>query len=191
MSDAAPTGRHGLAFDAVLDAAKAGGTWAFERLYEDLAAPVAGYLRTQGMAEVAELTNDVFVRVFRGLSGFEGDEQRFRSWVFTIAHNRIIDERRRLSRRPAIDGRASDDLELVAGDVEQDALAALGDERVRELLDELSPDQRDVVLLRIVADLPIEAVAEALGKRPGSVKALQHRALATLRRRMERERISR
>jgi RNA polymerase sigma-70 factor (ECF subfamily) len=191
MSDAAPTGRHGLAFDAVLDAAKAGGTWAFERLYEDLAAPVAGYLRTQGMTEVAELTNDVFVRVFRGLSGFEGDEQRFRSWVFTIAHNRIIDERRRLSRRPAIDGRASDDLELVAGDVEQDALAALGDERVRELLDELSPDQRDVVLLRIVADLPIEAVAEALGKRPGSVTALQHRALATLRRRMERERISR
>jgi RNA polymerase sigma-70 factor (ECF subfamily) len=75
--------------------------------------------------------------------------------------------------------------------VEEDALASLGDERVRELLEGLSPDQRDVVLLRIVADLPIEAVAEALGKRPGSVKALQHRAIAALRRRMESQRISR
>lgn len=190
MTEASPIGR-ALAFEAVLEAATAGGAWAFERLYEDLAAPVAGYLRSQGMVEVAELTNDVFVRVFRGLSGFEGDEQRFRSWVFTIAHNRIIDERRRVSRRPAIDGHASEDLDVVAGDVEEDALASLGDERVRELLEGLSPDQRDVVLLRIVADLPIEAVAEALGKRPGSVKALQHRAIAALRRQMESQRISR
>jgi RNA polymerase sigma-70 factor (ECF subfamily) len=60
-------------------------------------------------------------------------------------------------------------------------LISLGDDRVRELLAALAPDQRDVVLLRIVADLSIEDTAAALGKRPGAVKALQHRAMRSLR----------
>ncbi len=63
----------------------------------------------------------------------------------------------------------------------------LSDQRLRVLLDGLSPDQRDVLLLRIVADLSIEDVAATLGKRRGAVKSLQHRALATLRRQLDRE----
>ncbi len=77
----------------------------------------------------------------------------------------------------------------IVGDVEVDAMDLLSDHQLRALLDELSPDQRDVVLLRIVADLSIEDVATALGKRRGAVKSLQHRALATLRRHLEREQI--
>ena len=61
----------------------------------------------------------------------------------------------------------------------------LAHDEVRELLAVLSPDQRDVVLLRIVADLSVEEVARLLGKREGAVKALQHRALAALRRHLD------
>ena len=71
------------------------------------------------------------------------------------------------------------------------SLAEGGDERVRALLAGLAPDQRDVVLLRIVADLSIEDTAAALGKRPGAVKALQHRAMAALRTRLGEEGVSR
>ena len=70
---------------------------------------------------------------------------------------------------------------------EAQALVTLGDERIRELLAGLAPDQRDVVLLRIVADLSIEDTAAALGKRPGAVKALQHRAMRSLRTRLAGE----
>ena len=56
----------------------------------------------------------------------------------------------------------------------------LAHDEVRDLLAVLSPDQRDVVLLRIVADLSVEDVARLLGKREGAVKALQHRALAVV-----------
>ena len=63
----------------------------------------------------------------------------------------------------------------------------LGSARVHELLAELTPDQRDVMLLRVVADLTVEQVAEVVGKPPGAVKALQRRALAALRRLVEAE----
>lgn len=73
--------------------------WAFERLYADLAPVVAGYLRVQGAAEPEDLTSEVFLGVFTGLKLFSGTEQQFRSWAFTIADQRLVDERRRAGRR--------------------------------------------------------------------------------------------
>ena len=67
---------------------------------------------------------------------------------------------------------------------EHDAERRLGDERARQLLDDLVPDQRDVMVLRIVADLTVEQVAEVLGKNVGAVKALQRRALENLRKKV-------
>jgi len=63
-------------------------------------------------------------------------------------------------------------------------MANLGTEEARALLEELTPDQRDVVLLRVFADLDLEETARVLSKPVGAVKALQHRALAALRRRL-------
>jgi RNA polymerase sigma factor (sigma-70 family) len=74
--------------------------------------------------------------------------------------------------------------EMHAGEsssAEADAQAALATERVRMLIEALSPDQRDVLLLRIVADLSLEQTAAVLGKSVGAVKSLQHRGLAALR----------
>jgi RNA polymerase sigma-70 factor (ECF subfamily) len=78
-----------------------------------------------------------------------------------------------------------------AADAAHEALTSLGDERVARLLAALAPDQRDVVLLRIIADLSIEDTAAALGKRPGAVKALQHRAMRSLRSALGEEGVSR
>jgi RNA polymerase sigma-70 factor (ECF subfamily) len=72
-------------------------------------------------------------------------------------------------------------------DVEEEAARRLATERVRRLCDTLAPDQRDVLLLRMLADLTVDDIAEALGKTPGAVKALQRRGLAALRRQMQRE----
>ena len=60
-------------------------------------------------------------------------------------------------------------------------------DRVRNLCEALSPDQRDVILLRLVSDLTVDAIAEALDKTPGAVKALQRRALAALRQVLQRQ----
>jgi RNA polymerase sigma-70 factor (ECF subfamily) len=174
--------------DAVVGEAKRGSVPAFERLYRELSPTVASYLRWNGVADVESLTNEVMAQVHRNLGRFTGDGASFRSWVFTIAHHRMVDDRRARSRRPAVGDAEVQETSLV-GNAENDALDALSDQQLLALLDRLSPDQRDVILLRIVADLSIEDVAAALGKRRGAVKSLQHRALAVLRRHLEREEI--
>lgn len=171
----------GPAFPQVLAAAQTGAAWAFERIYRDLSGPVTGYLRLHGAAEPDDLASEAFISVLTGLGSFAGDEAGFRSWVFTIAHRRLVDEWRRAGRRPQL--AEADDAALLAlpgGDAEADALAALGTERVTALCAQLAPDQRAVLLLRILGDLTVEQVAEVLGKNGPSVKALQRRGLRAL-----------
>jgi RNA polymerase sigma-70 factor (ECF subfamily) len=179
-------------FDAVLAAARDGAPWALECMFTALAPAVTGYLRMQGSAEPEDLTSEVFVAILRNLHTFQGDEPGFRSWVFTIAHRRLLDERRRRGRRPlpepltatvaaaARESSAADDVE---GAIDR----SLGAERVRALCDRLVPDQRDVLLMRLLGDLSIEQIAGMLGKSKGAVKALQRRGLAAVGRMLERE----
>jgi len=171
---------------ALVEAAQAGSVSAFERLYRAMAAQVVSYLRWHRVSDPDGLTNDVFAQVHRKISTFQGDEQGFRSWVFTIAHHRMIDDRRRSQRQPFVAGEVEVEDHRAMGDVEDDAFAVLGSDRVRELLNVLSPDQKAVVLLRVVADLSVEEVAGILGKREGAIKALQHRAMGALRRHLSR-----
>ena len=145
---------------------------------------MASYLRGQGASDPDGLANDVFLRVFTNLRTFAGPEESFRSWVFAIAHNVLVDDRRRAARRPQM-GDPPLAEQAWGGSTEAEALSRLGTARVERLLQELTPDQRDVLLLRIVADLTVEQVAEALDKPPGAVKQLQRRGLAALRRRLD------
>ncbi|HET6950604.1 MAG TPA: RNA polymerase sigma factor [Acidimicrobiales bacterium] len=171
---------------ALVEGAKGGCPRSFERLYRALAGQVASYLRWHRASDPDGLTNDVFAQVHRNLAAFEGDEKSFRSWLFTIAHHRMIDDRRRASRQLPVQGDAGVDESMGWGDVEEDAFAVMADDHVRDLVSVLSPEQRDVVLLRIVADLSLEEVARMLGKGEGAIKALQHRAIGALRRHLDR-----
>jgi len=180
----------GEQFQSILPAAQRGAGWALEALYRAMAPAVVGYLRLQGAEDPEDLANEVFLGAFRGLAGFTGGEEQLRSWVFSIAHRRIIDERRRRARRVSVV--PIDDAGAGAGagaayrstgpGVEDQALGTVEEERLRRVCESLAPDQRDVVLLRLLGDLSVEQTAAALGKRPGAVKALQHRGLEALRR---------
>jgi RNA polymerase sigma-70 factor (ECF subfamily) len=170
----------------VLHAARGGAPWAFERLYEDLAPAVAGYLRVQRASEPEDLVSEVFLGVFRGLASFQGTEKQFRSWVFTIAHRRLLDERRRAARRPHLET-VDAEVGALGGDVEREAFDSLGSQWVYDVCARLSSDQRTVLLLRVIADLSVEEVGRITGKSAGAVKALQRRALEALRRKLTRE----
>jgi RNA polymerase sigma factor (sigma-70 family) len=173
-------------FATTLSAARAGAGWAFERLFQAFAPRVHGYLRGHGVAEPDELTNDVFLAAFRSLDTFDGDARAFAKWTFTIARNRLVDEHRKQARRiRTIPGDPVEYAEATGGDVETEALTNIGSEWAVSLIRQLAPDQRDVLLLRIVADLTIDQIAHVVGKRPGAVKALQRRGLATARRILE------
>lgn len=183
IADALETMSEETAFDGVLRAARAGADWAWRDLYEDIAPKLTGYARASGAADPEDVVGDVFLRAVVALERFEGDRGDFRTWMFTLARNRIIDGHRKLLRRK------TEPMPLTAlgklgpmRDAEQEAMQALARERALAAMAPLTPDQRQVLLLRILADLTIEEVALVLGKRPGAVKALQARALARLRR---------
>src|SRR5438132_5703814 len=172
------------AWDPVLAAAQVGAGWALTRIFDAYGSPVDGYLRSQGAEDHELMTNEVFLRAFRRMGTFSGNEEQFRSWLFTLAHNLLVDERRRMARRP--EEVQLDELAQAraakARPAEVVAFEELGSDRVQAILSTLAPQQRDVLLLRILADMTCEDVAKNLGKSVGAVKQLQRRGLESLRR---------
>jgi RNA polymerase sigma factor (sigma-70 family) len=173
----------GERFDGVLGAAQLGADWAFEILYRELNPRLMRYFAARVPTSAGEdLAAETWMSVARQLPAFEGGEKAFRGWVFTIAHGRLVQHWRDVRRRPAspydpatIPDRPSD------RDVEGDVVASMtAQQATRALVDLLSPDQSEVVLLRILADLDVDQVASVLGKRPGAVRVLQHKALKKL-----------
>ena len=187
-SAAPPSAAERVPFEHVLGAAQENAGWALTRLYESLAPAVVGYMRSQGIREAEDLTSDVFVVVLSRTSSFSGTEEQFRKWVFTIAHHRMVDERRKNGRAPHVEPIDGVDLagRVAGGGADDEALSRLGTERVGRLLAALTPDQRDVLVLRVIAGMSVDDVACTLDKRPEAVKALQRRALAALRRQQKK-----
>jgi RNA polymerase sigma-70 factor (ECF subfamily) len=170
-------------FTTLLGAAREGSEAAWSEIYRELSPALLGYLRVSGDPEPEDALGEIFLQVARDVGRFEGSWPKFRSWVFTIAHHRMIDAGRRRTRRP---------VELVAEPPEppmapideaaEAALARISSDEVFEILATLSEGQRVVVLLRVIGELTVEEVAKAIGKRPGAVKQLQRRGLASAQR---------
>jgi RNA polymerase sigma factor (sigma-70 family) len=172
----------GEGFDTILAAARRGDEAAWTRLYLDLAPVLTGYLNGQGSPNAEDVTSETLLQVVRDLCNFDGDETAFRSWVFTIAHHRLIDDRRRGRARPS-DPTDDGEIErrLPSSAFEDHTVAHLGPAELDHLLRATTPDQRDVLLLRYVADLTLHEVADVLGKEYNAVKALHRRGLDALR----------
>lgn len=177
-------------FAAVLRAAQAGAGWAFTQLWNDYAPAVRAFLTARGSREPDDLTSEVFLTVFQRLPQLAGDAAGFRSFVFSIAYRRWVDELRARGRRgESVELDVESDPRR-ASSAEDDALERLALQRTTAVLNTLVADQRDVMLLRIVADLTVEQVAAVLGKSEGAVKALQRRALVQLKKKVGSTRTS-
>ncbi len=178
--------------DACLAAAVLGDEAAWRRVYDDVAPAVLRYLQSRGVRDAEDVLGDTFLDAARSLHAFEGDMEHFRSWIFTIAHHRMVDHHRRQARQPSeprgdIEAAMPPDLRDGKGIV--GAAQDIADEhfhrsQLHTLIRQLAPDQRDVLLLVYVADLSLVDTAGVLGKSVGAVKALHLRGLQSLRRRL-------
>jgi RNA polymerase sigma factor (sigma-70 family) len=177
-------------FETRLRAAKNGAEWAWAAIYRDLAGTVSGYLANRGAAEPDDLTSETFLQVARNISTFDGDESAFRSWVFVIAHRRLIDSRRARQRRPETVN-LSVSTGGVGGNVEEEALNRLTTVELQLAFEKLSESQRDVLALRIIGQLTLEETASVLGKRVGAIKAAQRRGLLAISEHLNLSEVSR
>ena len=172
-------------FKELLAAARGGDEGAWAEIFRELSPAVLGYLRSNSAPDPEDIVGEVFLQVARDVEGFEGDERRFRAWVFTIAHHRLIDARRYAARRPVDLVEEPPEPDAGADDAADQAMARMGADEVRRVLGRLTEDQRSVLMLRVIGDLTVDEVAKTIGKRPGAVKALQRRGLAAVKRELE------
>lgn len=173
----------GEEFPTVLAAAQTGADWAVAALYRDLYPGVLAFMTARVRGDAEDLTSEVFVTVAQRLAGFEGNERSLRSWVFAIAYRKVGESWKRTRRRRTEPAPLSElASHLPTGDAEAEALDGLSTAAALAAIAALGSPQAEVVLLRVVADLSVEEVAAIVGKRPGAVRALQHRALLRLAR---------
>ncbi len=168
--------------DRLVAEAQRGNPEAFGRIFDAYVGPIHRFIasRVNRPSDAEDLTQLVFVKALEALPRYEARGIPFGGWLFRLARNAIIDQVR--TRR--------DHLSLVAAvtreteDAGPEAMAALRDDldRVARALIELTDDQREVIELRFFAGLSVHETADAMGRQDGTVRGLQFRALAALRR---------
>jgi RNA polymerase sigma-70 factor (ECF subfamily) len=131
-----------------------------------------------------DLTAEVFTRMLEQLADGRGPARHLNAWLYRVAHNLVVDESRRQVYRdhdPLDEGTA-----LAEGNVEAKTEMALWRPRAQAALAQLTPNQRAVLILRYLEGYENREVSRILQTSVGAVKALQHRALAAMRRHLER-----
>lgn len=164
------------AVEAATRGEAAGWDWLFDRYYRTLVRYVMARTGDQGAAE--DIAQEVFVAAVDGIGRLrERSENGVEGWLRRIARNKSVDRIRRM-RRDWVDA-CQMQPHADAGEL---ALSRITAAEVRQALDLLSDDQREVVVRRFILDESLEQVAGATGRPVGAVKSMQHRALASLAR---------
>lgn len=167
-----------------LEAARAGRESGFGVLYDALHPQLLTFVSRRGAEDPEELANSALFAAFQNLATFTGDYSAFRSFVYRIARNRLVDDYRKQGRRVAtvpLDGQTPITTDGGFEDL-------IGDRDLAQtMLADLTPDQRDVLLLRVAADLSLAETAEAMDKPVSAIKALQRRAVRALHRNLAAE----
>lgn len=149
-------------------------------LWRDLNPAVLRYLRMDGEA-AEDIAAETWATVINGLRRFRGDESAWRGWVFVTARRRAVDAGRRRARtaRTERDWTAQPS-ENPERDPAHVVGAALDTDEALRLVAQLAPLQAEVVVLRVLTGLPVEAVAKIVGRSPGAVRVAAHRGLTRL-----------
>jgi RNA polymerase sigma-70 factor (ECF subfamily) len=169
-------------FGRVLSAAREGTEWGFSALYREFNPRLVRFFGAQAPSVAEDLAADTWLAVARQLPSFNGDEGAFRGWLFTIARGKLVQHWRDTGRRRSTPVAPEAFAEHAgADDPERLALEALSTVRAtRAITAALPAAQADVVLLRVLGGLDVDQVAAIVGKPPGTVRVLQHRALHRL-----------
>jgi len=165
----------------VVERAKKGDQNAFAQIYEEYFDRIYRYIavRLGDRTEAEDLTEQVFLNTLESIKSFKWKGTPFSAWLFRIAHNQIVDYHRKMSKRQNLPL----DEAILSGGVDTAAAAELNlkMDDLKVAMTKLTDLQRQVIVLRFTSGLSIMETAKSLGKKDGAVKALQHSAVAALR----------
>ena len=170
------------AIDRLVEQAKGGDAWAFGLLFDHYHLPVYRFIasRVQRPADAEDLTQLVFVKALEALPRYESRGIPFGGWLFRLARNTVIDHVR--TRHEHADLDAADTHAGVDLGPHEVAMVRQELDEVGAALAALTDDQRDAIALRFFAGLSAREAAEVMGKQEGTIRGLQFRAIAAIRR---------
>jgi RNA polymerase sigma-70 factor (ECF subfamily) len=151
----------------------------FDRIYSYL------HMSVGNRHDAEDLTTQVFVKMLESIGKFRWRSAPFSAWLFRIAHNLAMDHFRANKRwQPEEEVPEPDPGEGSAA--EEEALESIGRQSMLELIEKLSHEQQQVLTLKFVFNFSNAEAATILDKTEGAIKSLQHRALASLQRQLDR-----
>jgi RNA polymerase sigma-70 factor, ECF subfamily len=173
----------------LLERAKAYDINALAEIYDHYESKIYSYIyhRVGSQPAAQDLTSQVFLRVLEAIQHERTWESSFSGWLYRIAHNIVIDHYRRRGRDTQV---AIDDLPMLPSphdSPERAAERALTSENLRSAINRLTEEQAQVVTLRFLEGFSITEVADMMGKTEGAIKAMQYRAVMSLRRLLEHQ----
>ena len=171
----------------LVDRAQAGDRDALEELYLIHFDRIYSYLHVSvgNRHDAEDLTTQTFVKMLESINRFRWQSAPFSAWLFRIAHNVAMDHFR-ASRRWQPEEEVPEPDADESTSAEAGAFEAIGRKSMLELIDELSGEQQQVLTLKFVFNFSNAEAATILGKTEGAIKSLQHRALASLQKQLER-----
>jgi len=151
----------------------------FDRIYSYL------HMSVGNRHDAEDLTTQVFVKMLESIGKFRWRSAPFSAWLFRIAHNLAMDHFRANKRwQPEEEVPEPDPGDGSAA--EEEALEAIGRQSMLELIEKLSHEQQQVLTLKFVFNFSNAEAATILDKTEGAIKSLQHRALASLQRQLDK-----
>ena len=166
-------------FSQAIELARVGDNEGTAWLYDAYHHILLRYLKWQDPREADDIASEVWLAVAQNVKRFKGDEQHFKAWLFTIARRRVIDVQRKRA-RSRVSFVVPETLYVYGSesDTAQEAIESISaQEAVSHLVAGLPKDQAEVIILRVLGGLGVNDVAEITGKRPGTIRVLQYRAL--------------
>jgi RNA polymerase sigma-70 factor (ECF subfamily) len=151
----------------------------FDRVYSYL------HMSVGNRHDAEDLTTQTFLKMLEAIGRFRWRSVPFSAWLFRIAHNVAMDHFR-ATRRIQLEEEVPEPDAAAESSAEEEAMQSIGQESMFELIETLSPDQRQVLTLKFVFNFSNAEVGAILGKTEGAIKSLQHRALASLHRQLRK-----
>jgi RNA polymerase sigma-70 factor (ECF subfamily) len=193
MTEAAATRKESEAkrVRVLVDRAQKGERAALEELYLIHFDRIYSYLHVSvgNRHDAEDLTTQTFLKMLESIGRFRWQSAPFSAWLFRIAHNLAMDHFRANKRwQPEEDVPEPEADEVTSA--ETGALESIGRKSMLELIDDLSPEQQQVLTLKFVFNFANAEAATILGKTEGAIKSLQHRALVSLQKQLEKRDLS-
>jgi len=172
----------------LVDRAQKGDRDALEELYLIHFDRIYSYLHVSvgNRHDAEDLTTQTFLKMLESIGKFRWQSAPFSAWLFRIAHNLAMDHFR-ASRRWQPEEEVPEPEPDESTSAEADALQSIGRKSMMELIEDLSPEQQQVLTLKFLFNFANAEAATILGKSEGAIKSLQHRALASLQKQIEKQ----